>query len=170
MLGLVAPARPARIYEGTTMHAEVVGDERTWACEPKLDGVRFLAGRTRGELWISTRHNRPWRRKLSPLIWRQLGRIPEGMCIDGEHLGEHHVELFDIPTLNLVPVEFDLDERRALLEDLFPEVGAMRVVQRVPLRTSLAEARRRGWEGLVYKRRGSAYPRGETTSWLKLKE
>lgn len=168
MLGLVTPARPRRIYEGTDYHASVVGSPG-WVCEPKLDGMRFLAGRTNGELWVVSRHNRPFRRKLSPLAWDQLERLPDGMCVDGEYLGPNHVELFDIPTLNLVPVDFDLEERRALLEDLFPEVGAIRVLQRVWLRTPLAEARRRGWEGLVYKRRGTSYPAGETVQWLKLK-
>jgi len=168
MLGLVTPARPRRIYEGTEYHTSVVGSPG-WVCEPKLDGARFLAGRTNGRLWLASRHNRPWRRKLSPLAWRQLERLPEGMCVDGEYLGPSHIELFDIPTLNLVPVEFTLDERRALLEDLFPELGAVRVLQRVPLATRLSEARRRGWEGLVYKKRASSYPAGETTQWLKLK-
>lgn len=168
MLGLVTPARPRRIYEGTNYHALVVGSQ-DWVCEPKLDGARFFAGRTNGRLWLSSRHDRPWRRKLSPLAWQQLERLPDGMCVDGEYLGPNHIELFDIPTLNLVPVAFTLEERRALLEDLFPEVGAVRVLQRAPLRTPLAEARRRGWEGLVYKRRASSYPPGETTLWLKMK-
>jgi bifunctional non-homologous end joining protein LigD len=65
-----------------------------------------------------------------------------------------------------------LEERRELLERVMAGVQLpLQLAERIdlPQDKALAEARRRGWEGLIAKRLGSTYTGSRSSDWLKLK-
>jgi bifunctional non-homologous end joining protein LigD len=65
-----------------------------------------------------------------------------------------------------------LEERRELLERVMADVEPpLQIAERIelPLEKAVAEARRRGWEGLIAKRQGSTYTGTRSSDWLKLK-
>jgi bifunctional non-homologous end joining protein LigD len=65
-----------------------------------------------------------------------------------------------------------LEARRELLESLFSGVKLpLQLAERLdlPMERSLKEAQRRGWEGLIAKRKGSPYVGSRSGHWLKLK-
>jgi bifunctional non-homologous end joining protein LigD len=91
----------------------------------------------------------------------------------GDAAGEHRYAVFDLLWLDGVDLRArPLEERRELLESLLAHAQLpLEIAQRVPgsQAEALAEARKRGWEGLLAKRRGSPYRGARSPDWLKLK-
>jgi bifunctional non-homologous end joining protein LigD len=68
--------------------------------------------------------------------------------------------------------ERPLEERRELLERVMADAQLpLQISERIelPMEKGIAEARRRGWEGLIAKRVGSPYTGARSSDWLKLK-
>jgi bifunctional non-homologous end joining protein LigD len=93
------------------------------------------------------------------------------VILDGEVTwdGRSDYHVFDILWLNgravtALPVE----DRRALLQEL-PFEPPMRRVELLDDQAPWERARREGWEGVIAKRRGSAYEHRRSKHWLKMK-
>jgi bifunctional non-homologous end joining protein LigD len=171
-------------------------DPDNWIYEIKFDGYRMLARVERGRIQLVTRNGNEWTRKLPQLIASlKAMELPDGWY-DGEIImpgadspsdfqalqgsfdtartGEIVYYLFDIPycaghDLRDVP----LLERRAVLQ---------RIVERKPqenIRFSavfdakpeevVESACRLGLEGVIAKRKNSAYVLRRSSDWIKLK-
>jgi bifunctional non-homologous end joining protein LigD len=180
----------ATLVDGPPDH----GDE--WIYEIKFDGYRMLARAERGKVRLLTRNDNDWTHKLTHLQGAlESMELPDGWY-DGEIImpterapadfqalqGAFETArtkdivyyLFDLPycaghDLRDVPVE----ERRAVLQ---------RIVERKPhanVRFSevfgaqpqdvVASACKLGLEGVIAKRRGSAYVTRRSSDWIKLK-
>ncbi|MEO7392084.1 MAG: DNA ligase D, partial [Ramlibacter sp.] len=167
-----------------------------WSYEIKFDGYRMLARAEGGQLALLTRNGHDWTAKL-PQLERALATmdLPDGWydgeiimpgervpadfqalqgAFDSARTGEIVYFLFDLPycaghDLREVP----LVERRAILQ---------RVVERKPhdkVRFSatfeakpedvVASACRLGLEGVIAKRKDSAYVSRRSSDWVKLK-
>jgi bifunctional non-homologous end joining protein LigD len=166
--------------------AELSGEG--WLIQRKLDGVRVLASRervrTRGHAYPNT-----------GLTCAGGGPVPRGALLDGELMlrdGAHFTgvrpalerQRWDL--LELVPFDalcvrgtwvdrHPLRFRRQLLEALAGTfLSAGERIEPLPWLAGsptevAADAQRRGWEGLIFKRPDSPYPRGRTSSWVKWK-
>jgi bifunctional non-homologous end joining protein LigD len=171
-------------------------DAENWIYEIKFDGYRMLTRVEDGDLRLLTRNGNDWTAKLAQLA-RALKsmELPDGWydgeiimpgdrvpadfqalqsAFDSARTGDIVYYLFDLPfcagyDLRDVP----LLERRAVLE---------RIVQRKPhpkVRFSavfdasaqdvLASACRLGLEGVIGKRKNSAYVMRRSSDWVKLK-
>ena len=117
-----------------------------WMCQAKVDGCRALwDGRE-----LRTRNGQ---RLDAPA---ELHGIAER--IDGEYLGGVYY------AFDLVDHPGTLDERWAALQALD--------IQTIPAWVSWRDVQRNQWEGVVFKRRDSVYPRARkktTSSWVKFR-
>jgi DNA ligase D-like protein (predicted ligase) len=173
--------------------AELPKDD-AWLIELKLDGFRAIAFKTGGAVHLRSRNDKDFNGRY-PAIVRGLSRMPDETVLDGEivALDESGRPSFnvlqnygssDAPTFYYV---FDvlvlagrdvmtetLDKRRHLLETkLLP-----RLVE--PIRQSpelkgrmtdlVRSVKTQGLEGLIAKRRNSAYEAGERSgAWQKMR-
>jgi bifunctional non-homologous end joining protein LigD len=91
----------------------------------------------------------------------------------GDPAAEHRYAVFDLLWLDGEDLRSrPLEERRELLESVMANTHPpLELAQRVrgDEQAALAEAKRRGWEGLLAKLRGSPYTGTRSTDWLKLK-
>jgi bifunctional non-homologous end joining protein LigD len=171
-------------------------DPADWIFEIKFDGYRMLARVERGAIRLVTRNGNDWTRRLPGLLKAlQAMELPDGWydgeiimpgadvpadfqalqgAFDSARTDQIVYYLFDLPycadhDLREVP----LVERRAVLQ---------RIVERKPhpnVRFSaefdakpeemLDSACRLGLEGVIAKRRGSAYVCRRSSDWIKLK-
>ncbi|MBI2769512.1 MAG: DNA ligase D [Burkholderiales bacterium] len=172
------------------------GDPTQWIYEIKFDGYRMLARAERGRVKLFTRNGNDWTHKL-PELEKQLKAmdLPDGWY-DGEIImpGERSPAdfqalqgafdsartadivyyLFDVPfcaghDLREVPLE----QRRAVLQRIVERKPAPKVrfsaVFDAPPQDIVASACRLGLEGVVAKRRDSAYVNRRSSDWIKLK-
>jgi ATP-dependent DNA ligase len=141
-----------------------------WIFERKYDGIRLLAFRKGKTVRLFSRNQLP---QHYPAIAGAIGDLcADEVILDGEvdWGGENiHYHVFDILWLNgrnLMPLP--LMERRAILRDL----GLPSPLQAVPEITGEKPwelACREGWEGVIAKRRESAYEQRRSPHWLKMK-
>lgn len=175
---------------------EAPADTQDWLFEVKFDGYRMLARVEGGAIQLVTRNGNDWTPRLAGLAkaLRSMD-LPDGWY-DGEIImpGEdvpadfqalqgafdsHRTEqivfyLFDLPfcaghDLRDVP----LVERRAVLQRIVerkphPNVRFSEVFD-VPAKQMLDSACRLGLEGVIAKRRDSAYVGRRSSDWIKLK-
>ncbi|MFI9721834.1 non-homologous end-joining DNA ligase [Streptomyces sp. NPDC052396] len=182
----------------------VLSDRRSfdtgWLFERKLDGVRVLAARRRGEVRLRSRSGQPLNRTYPELVDALDAQLFADFTVDGEvvalHRGRTDFErlqrrmqltspvqarasgivvtyyLFDLLRLDGQDTTvLPLRDRKSLLRGA---VGFGPPLRFTPHRTGdagqlLADACRRGWEGLIAKRAGSRYVHGRSPEWLKLK-
>ncbi|MBE7941839.1 MULTISPECIES: DNA ligase D [Ramlibacter] len=171
-------------------------DASDWLFEIKFDGYRMLARAEGGQVRLVTRNGNDWTARLGPLAASlEAMALPDGWY-DGEIVmpaadGRADFQalqnafdsartagivyyLFDLPfcagqDLRAVP----LVERRAVLERIVrrkpqPQVRFSETFA-APPGEMLATACRLGLEGVVGKRRGSAYAGRRSPDWIKLK-
>jgi bifunctional non-homologous end joining protein LigD len=165
-----------------------------WEYELKFDGYRALALKTGGRVQLESRNQRDFA-PLFPALVRALERLPQETVIDGEIValnaaGQPSFNLlqnYQAPAQMIVFYAFDLlmlngqsqvdrllEERRELLQ--------RRVLRhlREPIRFSetlnapanwvLEAVRALGLEGVIAKRRKSAYEAGRRSgAWVKLR-
>ncbi len=169
------------------------GSAETWSCEIKFDGYRALAVLNDGEVRLWSRNHKPLDYPevlpaLEALKCRDAvidGEIvaldAEGrsnfQALQGRDLGERPPIVFYLFDLLHLDGRSLLDEpieaRRAALEKLVKRPS--RSVQLSPVfdvepATFLAKAKAQGLEGMILKRRGSAYEPGRRSgAWLKVK-
>jgi bifunctional non-homologous end joining protein LigD len=165
---------------------------KAWVFEEKYDGIRTLAA-------ARERSIRLWSRNLKDLtddfagVTRALGelRIPDAI-LDGEVVvfdregvsrfqllqrrgiaGTLTFAIFDVLELNgRSLLRLPLRDRRKLLEELIPSRRGVLMRSRRLARGAdpLAQARERGWEGVIAKDETSPYEPGKRTrAWLKVK-
>jgi bifunctional non-homologous end joining protein LigD len=171
-----------------------VFDDPGWIVERKLDGYRCLAFRDGGSVALESR-NRLSLNARYPEIAEALDADPcQRFVVDGEIVGfAHRKSSFEAlqqrghdPSVKVAYYVFDVlwlegeDLRAAPLRDRKPKLRrALRfgggTVRWTPYRRAergqehLADACRRGWEGLIAKRLDSTYQGRRSGDWLKWK-
>jgi bifunctional non-homologous end joining protein LigD len=166
--------------------------EATHVFEVKYDGFRAIAALSGSGLVFKSRNGNDLSGRF-PVIADALRRlrVPEAV-IDGEVValdkkgrssfqllqnnqsgGELRFFAFDLLWLDGHDLrDKPLEARRELLESLFSGVKPpLQLAERIdqPRDRALKEAKRRGWEGLIAKRKGSPYVGTRSGHWLKLK-
>lgn len=170
---------------------DVEGGQDSWLFERKLDGLRCIAVRdgARVELW--SRNHLPFTARFPTLVAELRSVGADRFVIDGEVVAfEGERTTFGLlgrpgPTTMIALVAFDLvhllgadtaelpiEDRRHLLAmtlgDASPALALSGVLSGDPTKL-LSDACASGWEGLIAKRRGSAYSAGRSRAWRKLK-
>ncbi|HUM13838.1 MAG TPA: non-homologous end-joining DNA ligase [Myxococcaceae bacterium] len=184
LLARVWPPMLAVLAKGTPAPAS------RFVYEVKYDGYRALAAISGGRISVRSRNDLDFAARF-PWVLPALSQIVVGEAVlDGElvaldaagvsrfqKLGdpaaEHRYAVFDLLWLDGQDLRSrPLEERRELLESVMANTHPpLELAQRVrgDEETALAEAKRRGWEGLLAKLRGSPYTGTRSTDWLKLK-
>jgi bifunctional non-homologous end joining protein LigD len=139
-----------------------------WIFERKLDGIRLLAFKNGSDVRLLSRNRLP---QSLPPIARAIAELPvRDVILDGEVTWSgtaYHV--FDVVWLRGRDVTaLPLEERRALLRDL-PLRSPLKRVPSLEDERPWERACREGWEGVIAKRRGSAYEHRRSPHWLKMK-
>ena len=171
-------------------------DPEEWIYEIKFDGYRMLSRVEGGEVRLITRNGNDWSCKLPHLV-KALGKLKlKSSWLDGEIavLDENgipdfqslqnafdsaHTEriiyyLFDVPFHDGYDLrDASLVERRALLQKLFEtpipdEIRFSDILNASPAEI-LDSACRLGLEGVIGKRKTSAYVSRRSQDWIKLK-
>ncbi len=171
-------------------------DENGWLCEIKFDGYRLLTRVDKAGIQLFTRNGHDWTAKLLPLqkALRKMelppgwydgeivvpgdGGVPDfgalQQAFDTARTREVVLYLFDLPffdghDLRRVPLE----GRRAILQRVLARTHSDQVrfseAFDAPLDSVVGSACRMGLEGVIAKRRGSAYVCKRSSDWLKLK-
>jgi bifunctional non-homologous end joining protein LigD len=184
LLGRVWPPTLAVLAKGTHAPAE------QYVYEVKYDGYRALAAISGGRVSVRSRNDLDFGARF-PWVMPALSQIVVGEAVvDGElvaldergisrfqKLGdagaEHRYMVFDLLWLDGEDLRTRaLEERRELLESVMANTHPpLELAHRVGggEESALAEAKSRGWEGLLAKRRGSLYTGTRSSDWLKLK-
>jgi len=139
-----------------------------WIFERKIDGIRLLAFKNREDVQLLSRNRLP---KAVPAVARAVAGLPVSeVVLDGELTwegGAYHV--FDVMWLEGRDVtSLPLVERRAMLAAL-PLRAPLERVEAVHDARPWERACREGWEGVIAKRRDSAYESRRSPLWLKMK-
>ncbi|HEX8874593.1 MAG TPA: non-homologous end-joining DNA ligase, partial [Nitrosospira sp.] len=196
--GGAVKAAPPRMLEPqlALLTDEPPGDPADWIYEIKLDGYRLLTRMDGGEIRLFTRNGNDWSHKLPDLV-RSIGKMGlEPGWLDGEIvvLDEKGVPdfqalqnafdndrtqsisyfLFDLPFYGGYDLRSSpLMERRELLKTLFKEPAPEQIrfseAFDAPPDAVLASACRLGLEGIIGKRKTSAYVSRRSSDWIKLK-
>ena len=165
-----------------------------WSTEVKFDGWRVQVIIEQGGARVFTRRGHDWTDRLKIVAGAAAEELKlKSAIIDGELVYPHESGLSDFHALQavvrsqsdrLVFMAFDLmhldghdlraeplQERRGRLEALIRPGGRIQYsdsLEGTP-RELFSAAVRFGLEGIVCKRRGSAYRSGASTDWLKVK-
>ncbi len=169
---------------------EEAGDA-THVYEVKYDGFRAVAALRNGKVAFQSRRGNDLSGRFPALVEALKALDVRDAVVDGEIVAldpkgrsrfqllqnqagvEQRYVIFDVLWLDGEDLrELPLEERRARLEGLMKGVKLpLQVSERVelPQARALVMAQRRGWEGLIAKRKGSAYVGTRSDDWLKLK-
>ncbi|MCY1036369.1 DNA ligase D [Corallococcus sp. BB11-1] len=164
----------------------------THAYEVKYDGFRAVFALTHDKGVFQSRRGNDLSSRFGRLA-ASLRALPvSDVVVDGEIIAlddkgrsnfqrlqhteegaEQRFVVFDLLWLNGEDLrELPYEERRARLEKLMAPVDLPLQCSerlRLPLSRALVEARRRGWEGIIAKRKDSPYTGARSGDWLKLK-
>jgi bifunctional non-homologous end joining protein LigD len=184
LLARVWPPMLAVLAKGTPAPAS------RYAYEVKYDGYRALAAISGGKVAVRSRNDLDFGSRF-PWVLPALSKIVVGeVVLDGELVAvdargvsrfqalgdpaaEHRYVVFDLLWLDGEDLRNrPLEERRELLESVMANTHPpLELSQRVRGEEdeALAEAKARGWEGLLAKLRGSVYTGTRSADWLKLK-
>jgi len=146
-----------------------------WVFERKLDGIRLLAFKQGTHVQLLSR-NRLAQNAAYPSFVDAVARLPvRDVILDGEATGvwnardELGYHVFDILWLDGRDLTaLPLEARREQLERLAFE-PPLRLVPRLDHAAPWELAEREGWEGVIAKRRDSAYEHRRSPHWLKMK-
>ncbi|MCP3135725.1 DNA ligase D [Pyxidicoccus xibeiensis] len=163
----------------------------THVYEVKYDGFRAVAGLLGGKLALQSRRGNDLSARFPELAAALRALDVKDAVLDGEIVAldpkgrsrfqllqnqagvEQRFVIFDVLWLEGEDLRgLPLEERRERLERLLRDVKLpLQVSERLdlPLERAMGAAQRRGWEGLIAKRRGSAYVGTRSGDWLKLK-
>ena len=171
-------------------------DPSQWLFEVKYDGYRLLACKAGSDVRLYTRRANDWTETFHPIA-DAISKLSVRECVvDGEACavdetgkpsfgalqewlggGTSHARIgyaaFDLLWLDGRDLRREpIEGRRELLEKLLEGQGAPLSYSRAvagDIVQLLEAARQAGLEGLVAKRKGSAYVSGRTMQWLKLR-
>ncbi|WP_426748038.1 DNA ligase D [Myxococcus faecalis] len=195
---LATPRTPAKLLErlGAPMLARLSVPEEvtdaTHVYEVKYDGFRALAALVGGKLALRSRRGNDLSKRFPALAEALRGLRVKDVVLDGEIVAldakgrsrfqllqqglegvEQRFVVFDVPWLDGEDLRgLPLEERRARLERVMKHARLpLQLSERIelPMKRALDQARRKGWEGLIAKRRGSTYVDTRSGDWLKLK-
>jgi bifunctional non-homologous end joining protein LigD len=179
-----------------TLVDAVPSDAGDWLFEVKFDGYRLLARVDGADIRLYTRNGNDWTHKLQALHATLLKmKLPAGwydgeivvhdaegrpdfgllqMAFDGQETNHIVYFVFDLPFHDGADLRgTPLSERRALLQSILEKRASDRVRFSVALDASpqqmMAAACRMGLEGIIGKRRDSAYVARRSGDWIKLK-
>jgi DNA ligase D-like protein (predicted ligase) len=146
-----------------------------WVFERKLDGIRLLAFKVGADVRLLSR-NRLTQNAAYGSVADAVLDMPVGeVILDGEALGvwgrqaEVGYHVFDILWLDGRDLrKLPLDKRREHLDKL-PLRPPLALVQRLHEEKPWERACAEGWEGVIAKRRDSAYEHRRSPYWLKMK-
>src|SRR5262249_11493894 len=172
-----------------TLAQPPIKEDEYWL-EVKYDGYRGIAGLSGGRLAFQTRNKLDLSGRF-PDVAQALSKLRTGGAVlDGEVVAfdpkgvarfqqlmtpgvEHHYIVFDLLWLDGQDLRSrPIEERRDLLESVLAGVTSpIHLSERLEykLEDVLREAKRVGFEGVMAKRRGSAYTVGRSSDWLKSK-
>ncbi|RUO93313.1 DNA ligase D [Corallococcus sp. AB018] len=186
LLERVWPPMLARLAVSDEVHDE------THSYEVKYDGFRAVCALTKGKLAFQSRRGNDLTSRFGRLA-ASLRELPvRDVVVDGEvvaldekgrsrfQLLQHTEEgteqrfmVFDLLWLDGEDLrELPYEERRARLEQLMADVKPpLQLSEKLdlPLSRALLEARRKGWEGIIAKRKDAPYTGTRSGDWLKLK-
>ena len=153
--------------------AATLTDERfvgpDWLFERKFDGIRLLAYKREDDVQLFSRNRLP---QNLPAIASAIKVLPSReLILDGEVTwdGRSGYHVFDVLWLDgRLVTPLPLESRRSLLQSL-PFAPPLRRVELVEDIAPWDLARRKGWEGVIAKRRGSPYEHRRSKLWLKMK-
>ncbi len=173
-----------------------LGPESGYLFEIKYDGYRLIAAKAEGEVALITRNGHDWTDRFKAIA-KALRALPqETFVIDGEacvvddrgiprfeHLqrwlagerthGKIAFVAFDVLDHEGTDVrKKSLEARRSLLEIIFRGADAPLSVASLvppPIAAAMAAAEAAGLEGLIAKKKGSAYVPGISGNWIKIK-
>ncbi|WON73374.1 DNA ligase D [Nitrosospira sp. Is2] len=195
--GAVKAGLPAKLQpQLATLVDGPPNDSLEWVYEIKLDGYRMLTRVEGGEIRLFTRNGNDWSHKLPDLVKAMSSLRLKPGWLDGEIvvLDEKGLPnfqalqnafdsartqniiyyLFDVPfydgyDLRRVP----LTQRREMLSSLLESSSSSHIrfseVFDVPAADIIASACRLGLEGVIGKRKTSAYLSRRSSDWIKLK-
>lgn len=146
-----------------------------WTFEQKLDGIRMLAFKNRGNVRLLSRNQLPLNSSYARVVQAIAALSVRDCILDGEaaggfgRLGDDDYYVFDILWLNGRDLTgLPLEERRKVLASLKlrPPIGRVPAIDGPePWTRACAE----GWEGVIAKRRDSVYEHRRSRAWLKMK-
>ena len=141
-----------------------------WIFERKLDGIRLLAFKHDSEIRLLSRNRLP---QNVPAVAAAIAQLPvRDAILDGEltwGAGAVEYHVFDIMWLDGRDVTaLPLDARHALLNGLPLHAPLVRV-HALDDPQPWVRACNEGWEGVIAKRRDSAYEHRRSPHWLKMK-
>jgi bifunctional non-homologous end joining protein LigD len=146
-----------------------------WVFERKLDGIRLLGFKHAGQVRLLSR-NQLAQNHHYPAFVAAIEALPaRDLILDGEATGvwmeqhEPRYHVFDLPWLEGRDLTaLPLDRRREALQAL-PLESPLVLVPRLTEESPWERACQEGWEGVVAKRRDSAYEQRRSPLWLKMK-
>src|SRR5436190_13527375 len=146
-----------------------------WIFERKLDGIRLLAFKDGASVRLLSR-NRLSQNDAYPSVLQAIEALPvRDVVLDGEALGvwrgrdEVGYHVFDVPWLEGQDLTAQpLEARRARLAEL-PLAPPLARTEWLDDAAPWERACREGWEGVIAKRRDSAYEHRRSPHWLKMK-
>jgi bifunctional non-homologous end joining protein LigD len=189
---MASPRPPADVkaMAATSTDRRAFGDD--WVFERKLDGYRCLGWVDDGEARLRSRNDLSFDATY-PEVARALAKQAHGSLIvdgevvamvDGQTSFERLQQKAGDPSVPVQYVVFDLlwfdgndirslglEDRQAALHEVLDPGGPIVLSEALPgdAEALLAAACELGWEGLIAKRRGSAYQPRRSKDWLKLK-
>jgi len=141
-----------------------------WIFERKFDGIRLLAFKQGPDVRLYSRNRLP---QNIPSVIQAIAKLPgDDLILDGEATWQgggvaYHV--FDVLWLDGRDVTpLPLDARRTLLSEL-PLRAPLHRVPAIDGPAPWDRACAEGWEGVIAKRRDSAYEHRRSPHWLKMK-
>ncbi|RUU65612.1 ATP-dependent DNA ligase, partial [Mesorhizobium sp. M7A.T.Ca.TU.009.01.1.2] len=169
------------------------GDE--WLHEIKFDGYRTQIIKDESGIRLFTKNGYDWTGRYIELAGEAEAIEAESFIIDGETITVNEAGLSNFhalqsavtrrkPSRDLYLVAFDLlhlnghdlrnmpvEDRREILQALIPDVGRIQVSKAMPGTGDAVYhlVDRAGLEGMVSKRKDSAYRSGPTMNWRKIK-
>jgi bifunctional non-homologous end joining protein LigD len=174
------------------MLATLVGEpfqEPGWVYEEKYDGIRILAYKEGSQVTLLSRNDKN-RTESFAAVARAIGALrPATLLLDGEviamdrhnisrfqllqrEIGRAHYAVFDCLYASGRDLRHEpFSTRRAELERLVFESDELILSRRLSANGNEAfrVAKRRGYEGVVAKRRAAAYVEGRSREWRKIK-
>jgi len=172
-----------------TLAQPPIREDEYWL-EVKYDGYRGIAALSAGRLAFQTRNKLDLSGRFPDVARALLQLRTAEVVLDGEVVAfdpkgvarfqqlmtpgvEHHYIVFDLLWLDGDDLrKRPIEERRDLLESVLAGVaGPIQLSQRLDyaLNDVLKEVKRLGLEGVMAKRRGSAYTGARSSDWLKIK-
>lgn len=168
-------------------------DSKEWIFEKKFDGFRSLARKNR-TVQLLSRNNLSFNRRFPELV-KEIQGLPGSFVIDGEivvldkkgvsqfqalqnyqtdPIGGLIYYLFDILSYNGKNLtSLSLLERRAILLALLQKHPSkyLRFSEAIDTKGKalFQKAKKRGWEGILAKRKESFYRQSRSRDWLKIK-